>query len=99
MSTINNIPFDINRTPTERNSSVKPTGTTPVYKADNIKPVDAKHKNTERRSQEQRRKLQTNVTINKRLLMQRRLAQNITDPDERPSSDQHTAGSIIDLEV
>jgi len=52
MSTINNIPFDINRTAVEKNASVKPGGTVPVYHSDQIQPVTPQTKNKERRSAE-----------------------------------------------
>ncbi|PCJ45623.1 MAG: hypothetical protein COA74_15360 [Gammaproteobacteria bacterium] len=102
MSTINNIPFDINRTPTERNSRVKPTGTTPVYHSDSIRGINKDTKNQERRRGQNRRQRILATSKNKRLLIKRR--------QDRPLSKQaaetaellenaHPAGGIIDLEV
>ena len=102
MSTINNIPFDINRTATERNSTVKATGTVPVYHSDAVQPIDKNTNNSERRKGGDRRHLDKPASHNNRLLIERRedspLSKHGAKADETLEN-AHTAGSIIDLEV
>jgi len=102
MSTINNIPFDINRTATERNATVKRTGTVPVYHSDAIHPIDKNTKNLDKRKGGDRRRLKHTPKHNKRLLIERRenspLSKNNTEVTDLLEN-THKAGSIIDLEV
>lgn len=102
MSTINNIPFDINRTPVERNATVKATGTVPVYHSDAIHPIDKNTKNLERRKGGDRRHLKKQAQHNKRLLIKRRQDSPLSKQEVEAAQtleNAHTSGSIIDLEV
>ncbi|MFT5520691.1 MAG: hypothetical protein ACI9IA_001286 [Enterobacterales bacterium] len=102
MSTINNIPFDINRTATERNATVKRTGTVPVYHSDAVHAIDKKTKNLDKRKGGDRRHLNKAAKHNKRLLIERRegapLSKRVEKVDETLEN-AHISGSIIDLEV
>ena len=102
MSTINNIPFDINRTATERNSTVKRTGTSPVFSSDAIHAIDKNTANPERRKGGDRRTFKKLSLPNNRHLIERR--QTLDSSDEAKDAatlleNAHTSGSIIDLEV
>ena len=102
MSTINNIPFDINRTPVERNSRAKATGTVPVYHSDAVHAIDKNTNNSERRKGGDRRHLDKAANNNKRLLIERREDSPLSKHGEKAAEtleNAHTAGSIIDLEV
>jgi hypothetical protein len=102
MSTINNIPFDINRTATERNATVKRTGTAPVYHSDAVRAINKDTKNPERRKGGDRRVFNKVKKFNKRLLIERREDSPLSKHGakaEETLENAHTAGSIIDLEV
>ena len=98
MSTINNVPFDINRTPVERNATVKRRGTVPVYHTIAIKPLSPNDSDTERRKGN-RRKMISKIIKNNRFLTERR--QNTSKPSikEEQLANAHNHGHIIDLEV
>ncbi len=98
MSLINNIPFDINRTPVEKNATVKRSGTVPVQHSEALHSTEKHDKVTERRNGSRRHKHPRMVKANKRLLGERRQAVNSKNADEL-SEKSHTSGSIIDLEV
>ena len=98
MSLINNIPFDINRTPVERNATVKRGGTVPIQHSEAIHPVEIHDKVTERRNGSRRHKQPKMVKSDKRLLGERRQAAPSKATDEL-SEKSHTSGSIIDLEA
>lgn len=98
MSLINNIPFDINRTPVERNATVKRSGTVPVQHSEAIHPTEKHDKITERRNGSRRNKQPTKTNGNKRLLGERRQTEPSKTADKL-SEKSHNSGSIIDLEV
>ena len=102
MSTINNIPFDINRTATEKNSTVKRSGIVPVYHSDFVHGLDSNTKNRERRQGKDRRHLDVAAKSNKRHLIERRedspLAKKVENAD-KTLENAHISGHIIDLEV
>ncbi|MFT5451599.1 MAG: hypothetical protein ACI9N9_001085 [Enterobacterales bacterium] len=106
MSTINNIPFDINRTAMEKNATVKATGTVPVYHSDAIRAIDNNTQNPERRRGGDRRHLDNGTNHNnsnsKRLLIERREDAPLSKHGGKAAEtleNAHAAGSIIDLEV
>jgi hypothetical protein len=106
MSTINNIPFDINRTATERNSTVKRKGIVPVYHPDAVHGINKDTKNLERRRGRNRRHSNKASTGNKRHLIERRegfpLSKKVSKQAAKADGTKdnaHTAGSIINLEV
>ena len=99
VSTINNIPFDINRTPVEKNARVKPGGTTPVYHSEKIHPVSRNDKNAERRKGDDRRKQLESNNKNTRLLTERREGLIKKPKAEQELANAHISGGIIDLEV
>ncbi len=96
MSTINNIPFDINATASEKNALVKRTGTVPLYHSDATHPISHYDKHPDRFSSENRRKVQVNVSHNRRLLIERR--ETLPISEELPVN-VHTSGSIINFKV
>jgi len=98
MSLINNIPFDINRTPVEKNATVKRSGTVPVQHSEALHPIEIHDKVTERRNGSRRHKQPRKMRGNKRLLGERRQAATSKAADAL-SEKSHTSGSIIDLEV
>ena len=102
MSTINNIPFDINRTAVEKNKSVKSTGTRPVYQSESIhKPVD-NDESSDRRKGNDRRKYSEAQNHNKRHLTERRegvLPAKKSSKTQQALENAHKSGGIIDLEV
>ena len=98
MSLINNIPFDINRTPVERNATVKRGGTVPVQHSEALHPTEKHNRINERRSGSRRHRQPKNVNVDKRLLGERRqdISTKIADEfSEKPLN----SGSVIDLEV
>ena len=99
MSSINNIPFDINRTAVERNSPAKPGGTVPVQHSEALHPTDKQVRITERRSGNSRRHHHKAVKLNKRLLGERRDNTQSPQIKDGQTDKAHTSGSIIDLEV
>ena len=99
MSTINNIPFDINRTPVERNAPLKRSAMEPVQQSESIHPTDKQVRITERRGGENRRKREKVIKLNKRLLGERRLIPLSAESKATTSDNAHSSGSIIDLEV
>ena len=99
MSSINNIPFDINRTAVERNTPAKPGGTIPVQHSEALHRTDKQVRVTERRSGNNRRQQNKAYKINKRLLGERRDNSSSVETNELLTDNAHTSGSIIDLEV
>lgn len=99
MSTINNIPFDINRTPIEKNTAVPTRGTNPVQHSEHIHQTQRHNPIAERRSGHSRRKQTAMIKQNKRLLTERRQKFNAADKTEDVAENIHTTGRIIDLEV
>ena len=99
MSTINNIPFDINRTAVERNTPTKPGGTIPVQHSEALHPTDKQVRVSERRSGNSRRQQNKAFKVNKRLLGERRDNSTSAENNDELSDNTHTSGSIIDLEV
>lgn len=100
MSTINYVPFDINRTAVERNATVKRKGTVPVQHADAIKPTNRRGGYADRRHGS-RRKLLSNTHKNSRLLTERRQMFSDTSVSEKDKqlAKAHNHGRIIDLKV
>ncbi len=99
MSTINNIPFDINRTPSEANATRRPTGTAPVFSTAAIKQVEDHAQNPDRRSGDDRRKRKFSVVRNKRNLIKRRESLRSITKKQEQLANAHKSGHIIDLEV
>ncbi len=98
MSLINNVPFDINRTPVEKNTPVKRRGTVPVQHSGAIHPVEKEVRIKERRSNN-RRKKSKKVRFDKRTSADRRYSPTRVRTKAIPPMKHHTSGSIIDYEV
>jgi hypothetical protein len=109
MSSINNIPFDINRPQVETNSTRPKNASSPVSHTEPTKAVRQSIKIKERRnSKKERRKQQRVVSKERRFLKQRREQANeqasakstsVESSTTKPSSIEPLAGSIIDIEV
>ncbi len=98
MSLINNIPFDINRTPVEKNTSVKRRGTIPVSETEFIHPTEKEVKIKERRNSN-RRKYSKKQKFDRRTSAERRNSQTPAESKVIPAENNHQSGTIIDLEV
>ncbi|MCP3675909.1 MAG: hypothetical protein GY829_15780 [Gammaproteobacteria bacterium] len=98
MSLINNIPFDINRTPVEQNATVKHSGTVPVQHSKELNPTEKHNKIIERRKSNRRNKQSKKMKVSKRLLGERREDANSKKANEL-SEKSNKPGIIIDLEV
>jgi hypothetical protein len=97
MSTINNIPFDINRTPSEKNAVAKKEGPNPVFSSEAIHPTEAHNPVGERRKRKERRHRKMAVANERRHLIQRRKLANQKTLKDNPL--EKKPGTIIDLEV
>jgi len=99
MSTIEQLPYDINRISIEHNATAKKKKVDPIYHTDVIKPVKAHAENNERRSGDERRKNKQRVIKNKRNLMIRRSIAKPLKKSQKKLAKAHKSGHIIDLEV
>ena len=99
MSTINNIPFDINRSPVEKNIPVKRGGTVPVQHSEAIHPTEKQVRITERRKAKNRRRQRKIIKLDKRILGERRQMPRLRDSTEALLENAHISGRLIDLEV
>ncbi len=98
MSLINNIPFDINRTPVDQNATVKRRGTVPVLQSEAVHATEKEVRIKERRKGH-RRKQSKSSKFNQRNSNQRRKSTRTVETKAIPAENAHTSGSIIDLEV
>ena len=97
MSTINNIPFDINRVPSEKNAVAKKEGLNPVYESEAIHPAEPHNPVGERRKRRDRRHKKMRVANDRRRLIQRRGSSSKKTLKNNPLDKK--PGSIIDFEV
>ena len=97
MSTINNIPFDINRIPAEKNAVAKKEGLKPLYSSEAIHQAEEHNPSSERRKRKERREKSLKVAKDRRRLIQRRQANHQANIKSDPL--EQKPGSIIDFEV
>ena len=98
MSSINNIPFDINRTAVDKNKPVEKTGSQPVTRTEATHSATEKVRTVERRQKRyERRRNPTKVSQERRMLKQRRQSNESKGSREEPK--KNTSGSIIDIQV
>lgn len=95
MSTINNIPFDINVTPTERNVREKLEGAAPVIEAEAIHPVNHFDKHPEKKQTIFRHKLPAQVTEQEEA-SERQTSGSVI---EEFLPEAHIKGEIVDIEA
>jgi len=98
MGLINNVPFDINRTPVEKNAPVVRRGTVPVLESEVIHHVEREARIKERRNNN-RRKQSKKQKFNKRTSAERRKSPDKIATKTIPAKNTSKSGSIIDLEV
>jgi len=98
MSSINNVPFDINRTAVEKNATVKKGGTVPVQPSEFVHEIEKEIPVKERRNRNRRNKAR-NPIFDKRFSGDRRKAPKQEDSDLTLLEKAHKSGRIIDLEV
>ena len=98
MSSINNIPFDINRTAVDKNKPVEKTGSRPVTRTEAAHSATEKVRTVERRQQRyERRQNPSKVLQDRRMLKQRRQTTDSRGAKDEPK--KNTSGSIIDIQV
>ncbi len=98
MSSINNIPFDINRTPVEKNATVKKGGTVPVQQSELVHEIEKNIPVKERRHSN-RRKRSKKAIFDKRFRDERRKSKKQVETKSNPLDKVHKSGQLIDLEV
>ena len=98
MSSINNVPFDINRTAVEKNATAKQRGTVPVQHSEYIHETEKEVRIKERRNGN-RRKHSRRALFNKRVKSDRRKSPKQVDTRRTLLEKVHKSGRLIDLEV
>ncbi len=98
MSSINNIPFDINRTAVEKNATVKKGGTVPVQQSELVHEIEKNIPVKERRNGN-RRKRSKKAIFDKRFRDERRKSPKQVETTTNPLEKVHKSGRLIDLEV
>ncbi len=98
MSSINNIPFDINRTAVEKNATVKKGGTVPVQQSELVHEIEKNIPVKERRNTN-RRKRPKKAMYDKRFRDERRKTPKEVETKSNPLEKVHKSGHLIDLEV
>ena len=99
MSTINNVPFDINRTPTDTNKVKAKKGAVPVYSSEAIHQTPAHDPVSERRKRKDRRKKALNVLHDRRMLKQRRMKKKDQAKQAKLHKKPKGPGQFIDFKV
>lgn len=99
MSSINNVPFDINRVPTEANKVKAKKDAAPVYKSEALHKAPAHDNVGERRKRKDRRKRPMFIAHERRMLRQRRQSADTTVAKDLPKKKPKGPGQIIDFEV
>ncbi len=98
MSSINNIPFDINRTAVEKNATVMKGGTVPVQQSEFVHETEKDIPVKERRNGN-RRKHSKQAIFDKRYRDERRQSPKQEESKANPLEKVHKSGQLIDLEV
>lgn len=99
MSTINNVPFDINRTPTDTNKVKAKKSAAPVFESEALHKAPAHDPIGERRKKKDRRKKALNVLHDRRMLKQRRMEKKAQAKEEILHKKPKGPGLFIDFEV
>jgi len=99
MSTIDQLPYDINRSTIEHNATVRKKTIAPVSGSDAIKPIKAHQENRDRRAGDDRRKNKREVEKNKRYLRVRRSIAKPLEKSQQKLAKAHKSGHLIDLKV
>ena len=99
MSTINNVPFDINRTPSDTNKVKAKKSAAPVYSSEAIHKAPEHDPVGERRKRKDRRKNKMFVAHDRRMLKQRRSAAKKTTEQEKVLKKPKGPGQFIDFQV